>query len=142
MTASQNTKEIPHGVKARAAVVRLAIMVEKAHPPKCLRCDGQGFLEREDWIVTDVSGKRACFRCDGVGRVCPRYADPLRVRYAVANKLIFDVLHGNVESILDKRKSQVNSIYWPVLEGVFARAVAKAKMNRAKGGQANHAAAA
>ena len=100
----------------------------------CHRCGGEGYLDREDWVETDEEGEKMCFSCKGAGVRKPALVDPMRVRYAVAYRLLPAVKAGDIRSIEQEEtriENDPGSIpYWPVLEDVFERAYLAAVKNR------------
>lgn len=96
----------------------------------CLRCEGDGIRDdSEEWVVTDT-GHKSCFTCHGSG-IQPRKAivDPYKVRYSFVARLVPLVTVGNIEAIQKLERSQQNSIFWPVLQDVFDRALNAAEKN-------------
>jgi len=121
---------------ARIIAIRDQIMADAAVERECTRCDGHGVRDdNPKWIVVADKGVQAklCFRCKGSGREPKRnLADPLKVRYAVADKLLPMVEAGKVEAIRKERDHQEGaSLMWPILVDVFERAIAAAERNRA-----------
>lgn len=120
---------------ARVLAIRDQILADAAVDRECTRCDGHGVRDdNPKWIVVADKGVQAkiCFRCKGSGREPKRnLADPLKVRYAVANRLLPLVEAGKVEAIEKDRDHQEGaSLMWPILVDVYERAVAAAKRNR------------
>lgn len=123
---------------ARILAIRDAILADANTDRDCTRCNGQGVRDdNPNWIVVteNKSGitAKVCFRCKGNGREPPRkLTDPLKVRYAVANKLLPLVEAGKVEAITKERDHQEGaSLMWPILVDVFERAITAAERNRA-----------
>ena len=122
---------------ARVLAIRDKILADAAVERECTRCDGHGVRDdNPKWIVVAEKGVQAkvCFRCKGSGREPKRnLADPLKVRYAVANRLLPLVETGKVEVIEKDRDHQEGaSLMWPILIDVYERAVAAAKHNRSE----------
>lgn len=122
-------------VPAHVMAIRNRLMAEAKEPKDCTRCSGLG--QREDnpnWRVVEergVAGK-ICFRCRGSGREPTRdFVDPLRVRYAVAYRLLPYVEEGDVLGIEAEQDGQEGSVYWPILMDVFERAIAAARRSQA-----------
>jgi hypothetical protein len=120
---------------ARILAIRDQIMADATVERECTRCDGHGVRDdNPNWIVVTDKGVQAklCFRCKGSGREPPRkLTDPLKVRYAVADKLLPLVEAGKVEAIRKERDHQEGaSLMWPILVDVFERALGAAERNR------------
>lgn len=90
----------------------------------CPRCDGEGYLDRDDWVVTEDDGSRVCFRCRGTGTTPRRpFVEPIRVRMAVVAKLKRMIDEGDLEGIEVARAKDESSLYWPVLQDAYDRAL-------------------
>jgi len=110
-------KRIPDHVWRRRALAFRAINAEKASFRPCPRCNGEGFVDRSDWIVTETDGRRACFNCQGSGEA------RLKVRYATAYRLVPAVEQGDIDKILAEEAKAREDVYWPILEDVYERAL-------------------
>jgi hypothetical protein len=114
------SKKIPkHVWKKRAQVLKAA---KNAFFP-CPRCGGEGYVDREDWIVTEEDGSRVCFNCRGSGESKKGLTEPLKVRYAVAYRLVPLIEAGDFFRIMEIEDHEREGIYYPILEDVFERAL-------------------
>ena len=118
-------KNVPQKVVAAANRIRKQIHEIRMGDHVCTRCDGEGSMnENEGWVVLPDTDERTCFRCKGSGMEPKRnLADPMRVRYAVAKRLVASVDKGDVETILHAEIKSHSDLYWPVLGDVYARAI-------------------
>jgi hypothetical protein len=122
-------------IPVRVLAIRNAILANAVKT--CSRCDGLG--ERPDsarWVVTtDKNGVihgKFCFRCRGEGVEPARgVVDPMVVRYKTADQLLPLVEAGDVDAIAAEEDAQDKTgMYWPILAGVYERALAVAAYNR------------
>jgi len=121
---SNKSKPVPKHVWKRRARCMRAIKAAKAEGSVCHRCDGHGYLDREDWIITEGDGRRVCFACRGSGHGKPKdYPEPLRIRYGVAWSLKPAAEKGDIDAILREEEKHKDGLYWPILEDVFERAL-------------------
>jgi hypothetical protein len=117
------------------AARQLVIQAMQATKP-CTRCGGEGVCEHiPTWlhVQTEKAKGKVCFRCKGDGiEPKPKFVDPLVVRYAVAARLLPLVERGEVDKVrvLEDQSRRRDTIYWPVLDDVYTRALVAAKRNQ------------
>ena len=114
---------------ARAEKVRADLMEASYKEEECNRCEGAGFMTRDDWVATEVDGSCICYACKGYGfkAVESSFLDPLYVRRATVQQLHPLVLDGEYKKLEDLRIIAREGQYWLILWDVFARAESAAK---------------
>ena len=122
------SKRLPGHVRLRSEIVLRSLDLIKKNST-CPRCGGEGYVDRDDWRVTEADGRRVCFKCHGTGHSSRSYAHPVKVRYAVVKRLQPLVEAGDVEKIRNLESAALYEPYWPILEDVYARALSAAEEN-------------